>query len=90
MWNSHNTARPPARLRDDKHCRRNKHVDAGVMPSQDAGSIPATSTNAHSLLAEVLTLASSFFVPFVVVSQGFTEISAANRESLNWTSGSVF
>ena len=32
----------------------------------------------------------SFFVPFVAVSQGFTEISAANRESLNWTSGSVF
>ena len=31
-----------------------------------------------------------FFVPFVAVSQGFTEISAANRESLNWTSGSVF
>ena len=37
-----------------------------------------------------LTIASSFFVPFVAVSQGFTEISAANRESLNWTSGSVF
>ena len=30
-----------------------------------------------------------FFVPFVAVSQGFTEISAANRESLNWTSGSM-
>ena len=30
-----------------------------------------------------------FFVPFEAVSQGFTEISAANRESLNWTSGSV-
>ena len=34
------------------------------MPSQDAGSIPATSTNNHSLLAEVLTLASSFLSPF--------------------------
>ena len=31
-----------------------------------------------------------FFVSFVAVSQGFTEISAANRESLNWTSDSVF
>ena len=37
-----------------------------------------------------LTIASSFFVPFVAVSQGFTEISAANRESLYWISGSVF
>jgi len=42
------------------------------------------------MLAKVLTFASSFFVPFVAVSQGFTEIAAANRESLNWTSGSVF
>ena len=49
-----------------------------------------TSTNTNSLLAKVLTIASSFFVPFVAVSQGFTEISAVNRESLNWTSGSVF
>ena len=49
-----------------------------------------TSTRTNSLLAKVLTIASSFFVPFVAVSQGFTEISAANRESLNWTSGSVF
>jgi hypothetical protein len=48
------------------------------------------STRTNSLLAKVLTIASSFFVPFVAVSQGFTEISAANRESLNWTSGSVF
>ena len=31
-----------------------------------------------------------FFVPFVAVSQGFTEISAANRESLNWTYSRVF
>lgn len=50
----------------------------------------ATSTRTNSLLAKVLTIASSFFVPFVAVSQGFTEISAADRESLNWTSGSVF
>ena len=26
-----------------------------------------------------------FFVPFVVVSQGFSEISALNRESQKWT-----
>ena len=31
-----------------------------------------------------------FFVPFMAVLQGFTEISAANRESINWTSSSVF
>ena len=66
------------------------YVEIFLKLSRHAGSTPATSTRTNSLLAKVLTIASSFFVPFVAVSQGFTEISAANRESLNWTSGSVF
>ena len=66
------------------------YVEIFLKLSRHRGSTPLTSTNTISLLAKVLTLASSFFVPFVPVSQGFTEISAENRESLNWTSGSVF
>jgi hypothetical protein len=48
------------------------------------------STRTNSLLTKVLMIASSFFVHFVADLQGFTENSASNRESLNWTSGSVF
>ena len=49
-----------------------------------------TSTTTNSLLAKVLTLASSFFVPFVAESQGFTEICPLNRESQKWTYLRVF
>ena len=59
---------------------------------QEKSSLPsyATSTRTNSLLAKVLTIASSFFVPFVAELQWFIENFAPNRESLNWTSGSVF
>ena len=90
-WSSRKAACPLAKLRDDKPNHWwNKHVDIVMMSSQDGSSNLPDSTRTNSLLAKVLTIASSFFVPFVAVSQGFTEISAANRESLNWTSGSVF
>ena len=68
---------------------QNGRSDFLCILSQHGELIPST-TRTNSLLAKVLTIASSFLVPFVAVSQGFTEISAANRESLNWTSGSVF
>ena len=61
----------------------------GIRPvlvvQNDGGSTPLTSTNTNSLLAKVLTIASSFFVPFVAVSQGVTEIFIQTRESLKWT-----
>ena len=48
------------------------------------------STRTNSLLAKVLTVASSFFVPFVPVLQGFTEVFSPNRESLKLTWQRVF
>ena len=66
------------------------YVDIFFTLSRHRGSTPLTSTNTNSLLAKVLTLASSFFVSFVAELQGFTENSATNRESQKWTSGGVF
>ena len=42
------------------------------------------------LLAKVLPIASSFFVPFVPELQGFIENYALNRESQKWTYSRVF
>ena len=71
-------------------CELFYHLSVKNLQEQSSQSGCHTTTRTNSLLAKVLTIASSFFVPFVADLQGFTEISAANRESLNWTSGSVF
>ena len=60
------------------------HQEKSLQPSD------TSSTRTNSLLAKVLTIASSFFVPFVAVSQVFTENFALNRESPKWTSLRVF
>ena len=74
----------------DCFCKLFYHLSVKIRQEQSSQSDCLTSTKTNYLLAKVLTIASSFFVPFVAVSQGFTEISAANRESQKWTYSRVF
>lgn len=53
-----------AHKRREKTKAHAKHVENIGQFLQDRGSTPRASTNNHSLLAEVLTLASSFLSPF--------------------------
>mgnify|MGYP003430245505 CR=1 FL=1 len=59
---------------------QNGRSDFLCILSQHGELIPSP-TRTNSLLAKVLTIASSFFVPFVPELQGFTENYALNRES---------